>query len=552
MHYDEILQQIGSFGFYQKRVYSMLAFPCMSVGALMFVAYVVLNTPKHRCKIPLYENDTFEVQDERHARLINFTIPPSDDPLLVYDKCQVYDVTNVTSLEGYSQLDNTRLVKCSEWVYDKSVFYDTFTSVNNIVCEDALKTSHIQMFFFVGVFAGSLISGLISDRFGRTFNTCLCFSLTFVFAVAVTFSPGFYTFATGQFFIGACAMGGFTSITIHSMEMVGPEKRLWTGMLVEIFFPIGTCFLALMAYLIRSWQWTNLAIAIPMVFYLSFWWIIPESPRWLISKSRKKEALKIIQTAAKVNSRQAPDDVSYITGTSLSSNQGNMWHVLRSPVLLRRWLILCFTWMVVSMTYYGVTMNAGNIGGNFYLNFFLMGLVEIPGVMFAMLILDRLGRRWSNAGTMIAGGVACLSTIPTALLGSPSLQPLTITLALVGKASAAAAFAIVYMFTAEILPTMVRNVGLGTCSCAARIGGMLAPYIAKSGELIGGKFGKVEPLVIFGALSVIAGLMLLLLPETLGQQLPDTIKDGEMFGRKKNKQSNIETEVASPFIESRQ
>ncbi|WAR08499.1 ORCT-like protein [Mya arenaria] len=423
MHYDEILQQIGSFGFYQKRVYSMLAFPCMSVGALMFVAYVVLNTPKHR--------------------LINFTIPPSDDPLLVYDKCQVYDVTNVTSLEGYSQLDNTRLVKCSEWVYDKSVFYDTFTSVNNIVCEDALKTSHIQMFFFVGVFAGSLISGLISDRFGRTFNTCLCFSLTFVFAVAVTFSPGFYTFATGQFFIGACAMGG----------------------------------------------------------------IIPESPRWLISKSRKKEALKIIQTAAKVNSRQAPDDVSYITGTSLSSNQGNMWHVLRSPVLLRRWLILCFTWMVVSMTYYGVTMNAGNIGGNFYLNFFLMGLVEIPGVMFAMLILDRLGRRWSNAGTMIAGGVACLSTIPTALLGSPSLQPLTITLALVGKASAAAAFAIVYMFTAEILPTM--------------------------GELIGGKFGKVEPLVIFGALSVIAGLMLLLLPETLGQQLPDTIKDGEMFGRKR-------------------
>ena len=51
------------------------------------------------------------------------------------------------------------------------------------------------------------------------------------------------------------------------------------------------------------------------------------------------------------------------------------------------------------------------------------------------------------------------------------------------------------------------------------------------GELIGGKFGKAEPLLIFGILSVIAGLLLLLLPETYGQKLPDTMKEGEEFGR---------------------
>ena len=69
------------------------------------------------------------------------------------------------------------------------------------------------------------------------------------------------------------------------------------------------------------------------------------------------------------------------------------------------------------MTYYGVTMNAGNMGGSFFLNFFLMGLAEIPGVFIGMAILDRLGRRWSNAGSMILGGVACVATIPVVLLG---------------------------------------------------------------------------------------------------------------------------------------
>lgn len=49
--------------------------------------------------------------------------------------------------------------------------------------------------------------------------------------------------------------------------------------------------------------------------------------------------------------------------------------------------------------------------------------------------------------------------------------------------------------------------------------------------MIGGKFGMIEPLVVFGALSIIAGLLLFLLPETLQQKLPDTIKEGEQFGR---------------------
>lgn len=52
-----------------------------------------------------------------------------------------------------------------------------------------------------------------------------------------------------------------------------------------------------------------------------------------------------------------------------------------------------------------------------------------------------------------------------------------VTLEMMGKFAVTTAFSIMYAYTAEVYPTVLRNTALGTCSMAARIGAIIAPYV---------------------------------------------------------------------------
>ena len=75
----------------------------------------------------------------------------------------------------------------------------------------------------------------------------------------------------------------------------------------------------------------------------------------------------------------------------------------------------------MSMVYYGLSLNTGNLGGNFYLNFTISGLVEFPAYTLCILLLNRMGRKWLHCACMVLGGLACLSTVFTSLYASEGM-----------------------------------------------------------------------------------------------------------------------------------
>ncbi|KAK3098565.1 hypothetical protein FSP39_020715 [Pinctada imbricata] len=526
MHFDELLGTLGEFGRYQKRVYFLICFLSVSAGFHMVISVFLLGTPDHRCRIPGYPGDSYSIQNNHHRELVNASIPLKDDTDgEEYEKCHYYviNVSDVSAGRGEKR-------KCDEWVYDTAIFLSTFTAEVNLVCDRQLWTSNASMIFFAGVLIGAFALGALSDAFGRKKTLMLSILLLLCSSMGVAWAPDYATFCVLRFFVGFSCAGLFMTGFVLGMELTGPSKRVWAGVVIEYFFAIGLVVLAGLGYFIRHWKYIEIACAAPTAFFLLYWWFVPESPRWLLRKGKPEEAKKIILKIAKGNNKEITTKELDNLEADPTADAGKVWHLFTSRVLLIRTLIIFFNWAVVSMVYYGLSLNSGNLAGDFYLNFFLSGVVEFPAYTLCLVLLDRIGRKKLHASCMILGGLACVSTIFPVLYLDKEYQWVTVILAMLGKIGAAAAFAVIYVWAAELFPTVVRNAGMGASSSCARVGGMVSPYIADLSKVIDGGMGQATPLIIFGGFSVLAGLLSIYLPETLGHNLPDTIEDGIKFG----------------------
>jgi len=79
----------------------------------------------------------------------------------------------------------------------------------------------------------------------------------------------------------------------------------------------------------------------------------------------------------------------------------------------------------------------------------------------------------------------------------------------------------------EIYPTVVRGIGLSISAVAGMLGPIFIPLI----NYLGTETLMVLPLMIMGGLMVVGGFFALMLPETLHHHLPQTLQEGEEFGK---------------------
>ena len=62
--------------------------------------------------------------------------------------------------------------------------------------------------------------------------------------------------------------------SITGLELVGPSKRVWTGILIHAFFAVGLCYLSGVSWLLRNWHLIQILVGGPCVLYLSYWWYV--------------------------------------------------------------------------------------------------------------------------------------------------------------------------------------------------------------------------------------------------------------------------------------
>uniref|UniRef100_A0A8C4ETT7 Major facilitator superfamily (MFS) profile domain-containing protein n=1 Tax=Dicentrarchus labrax TaxID=13489 RepID=A0A8C4ETT7_DICLA len=375
----------------------------------------------------------------------------------------------------------------------------------------------------VGFLVGSFAFGYLADRFGRRISFLLSNVLNLITGIVLAVAPNYISILVVRSLFGFGIKGGWMSAYVLLTEIVGVEYRRMVGILYQMVFSIGIIILPLLAYFITDWRWLQVVITAPYLFFLSYYWFIPESPRWLISQKNSAKALEITEAMAKENKKKLSKNFDTLAEDEADSPSASLLDLVRTPNMRKHTLILMFNWFTSAVVYQGLIMRVGIAGGNIYIDFLISGLVEFPAAFLILFTIERVGRRLPFATANIVAGASCLITafIPDSVLWLKTL------VACIGRLGITMAFEMVVFVNTELYPTFVRNLGVSVCSSLCDVGGIVAPFLLYRLADIWLEL----PLIIFGVVAFIAGGLVLLLPETRGVPLPDTIDDIEFPNR---------------------
>ncbi|CAG5109617.1 Oidioi.mRNA.OKI2018_I69.chr2.g4136.t1.cds [Oikopleura dioica] len=428
--------------------------------------------------------------------------------------------------------DYHRYTACSKWTFNQTYYQKTIVTDFGLVCEDAWKIQIIQIFVMIGVFFGAVVFGKMSDNSGRMRTVTVSLITAFFGLVSCAFVPksetGFYLLLLGRMFSGAGSIGAISSAFVMTSEIFEPKTRVMALQVAQALFGVGQAIMALLAYWFPTWRVLAVIMSLPAAIGFFIPKIFQESARWLISQGRIAEANAALEIIAKINGRTFGGLEKYGLTQSAEKEavvESSLSDFFATPRIRMRTLNLFYQWFMLSGVYYGLSMGATTLGGNPFVNLAISGMLEVPAELLAGFLFVTVGRRWSMFFFDILGGVSCLAMMFIHPEQDDFHRQMSIVLPLAGKFALTGAYGGIYVYSAELFPTALRNTGIGLCSSVARIGGICAPIVALLAVV-----NPSLPYIIFGVLGLTGAFLTLLLEETLDKVLPDTVEQGEKFG----------------------
>lgn len=266
---------------------------------------------------------------------------------------------------------------------------------------DVFHGSVVMAMALWGTVIGAIFGGIPTNALGRKKTLIWIGVLFLVSAIGSALANDPYTFAFFRF-LGGLGIGASTIAAPAYVSEIAPAKD--RGRLVSLYqfnIVLGILMAFLSNYLLRdvgenAWRWMIGVMAFPSFFYMIIVFAIPESPRWLLSKSRNEEAKKVLQ---QIN----PD--AKIEELIAEFHVGEDHHVKGETIFLKKYrfpLMLAFLIAVFNQfsginafLYYAprIFAEAGLEESAALMSSIGIGLTNLVFTLFGVFLIDVLGRK---------------------------------------------------------------------------------------------------------------------------------------------------------------
>merc|ERR1719369_1082179 len=247
-------------------------------------------------------------------------------------------------------------------------------------------------------------------------------------------------------------------------------------------WPICRLIIAGLAWCLRDWHLHLQAISAMVAVGSVILFFLPESPRWLIARSRMDEAKKVLSDASKKNGKPLEPEQIILTKPNAAASQGGFLDIMRHPTLCLHTFIMYFNWFTTAFIMYGLALSWQELTDGLFLNFLIGTLLDFPAKTLAMVLVQRVGRKYPYMIGSTTTGVMFFLTLFFERGVYASNWPIVV-LALIGNFSTTMCFAILYMYTGELMPTTVRAAGVGSSSLVSKVGGTLSTTVAALADI---------------------------------------------------------------------
>ena len=423
-------------------------------------------------------------------------------------------------------------------------FYEQFFNIaGNPVMQGWAMSSAL-----IGCLVGALTAGRFSDKFGRKPILILAAGLFICTSWGTGIANTFTTFIIFRL-IGGFAIGIASSLSPMYIAEIAPTHMRGRFVAInQLTVVLGILSAQIVNWLIAEpvpadasaeyilnswngqtgWRWMFWAMMVPSVLFFVAAFFLPESPRWLASVGRSKEALDIFTRIAGVE--VARSEMQSIEDTlARETSQGGFRQLIHRSMhkvlLIGVVMAVLQQWCGINVIFnyaQEVFMSAGYGVSDVMMNIVVTGITNVVFTIIAMFVVDRWGRR--KLALIGAFGLAVIY----AFMGLFYYLHMTGIVVLVVVVCAIACYAmtlatVMWVIISEIFPNRIRGIAMSVCTFAMWAASFILTYTF---PLLNTGLGAAGTFWLYGVICLVGGVFTLrYLPETKGKSLEEIEKE---------------------------